>query len=203
MTALATLDADGVRAFDPAARALIGALLGRAEALGERAGKKLRARAEVRISLLGQAFASARARATNALSMLPGDAPSRPLLARALAAGDLTTVLFQARRYVRRSGSDLASAARLSKQSDAAARYERSFSELFAALDVARALDTLPEAAGPYNALTLAARTLGELGSLSPAYLRAQVMRLEDLGALIGLPPAPSLPIGRSRRRTR
>jgi hypothetical protein len=53
-----------------------------------------------------------------------------------------------------------------------------------ATLAVARAADNLPEAAGPYNAQVLVARTLTALAELSPAYVRALVAAADDLAAL-------------------
>ena len=84
----------------------------------------------------------------------------------------------------------------------ARALYDRSLDEAAAACALARATDAVPSASGPYNALALATRALGELGALSPAYLRAQLARLEDLGVLLGLPAEVSSPRARPRRRS-
>ena len=81
------------------------------------------------------------------------------------------------------------------------ALYDRSLDEAAAACALARATDAVPSASGPYNALALATRALGELGALSPAYLRAQLARLEDFGALLGLPVETAAPRARHRRR--
>jgi hypothetical protein len=71
---------------------------------------------------------------------------------------------------------------------DAFLRYESARDSLAASIEIARALDAVSELAGPYNASSLAARALGELAELCPAYVRAQIDRLEDLGALLALP---------------
>jgi hypothetical protein len=83
----------------------------------------------------------------------------------------------------------------------ARALYDRSLDEAAAACALARATDAVPSASGPYNALALATRALGELGALSPAYLRAQLARLEDLGELLGFPAEAPSPRARPRRR--
>ena len=56
------------------------------------------------------------------------------------------------------------------------------------ALLVARAVDNVPDAVGPYNPQALIARALGLVESVSPAYLGALLSGIEDLGALRRLP---------------
>ena len=134
---------------------------------------------------------------------MPGDPREHAALAVALAAGDFAAIQRAALRHARRPVNRAAEAVRVTRRRVAASHYERTSCEVFVALEVARALDTLPEAAGPYNALSLAARALGALGALSASYLRAQVSRLEDLGALLALPPVTREPRSRARRRSR
>ena len=203
LEALATLDAAGARAFDPAGFRLISALRERAETLGGGARERLRARADVRHGELAASLAAARARAETAFAALPPDTPARASLAAALASGDFAVVHRAALRHARRPVNRAEDAARLTRRAMAASHYERTCCDVFVALEVARARGAVSEAAGPYNALSLAARSLDELGALSASYLRAQVMRLEDLGALLALPPATASVRGRVRRRPR
>ncbi len=67
------------------------------------------------------------------------------------------------------------------------------------ALVVARAADNLPDDVGPYNPQALTARALSLMESISPAYLRALLGGLDDLGALKRL----AEPKRRGRRRRR
>lgn len=199
---LAALDEAGARTFDPAGFGLIGALLGRAERTFGGAADMLRARADARIDQLTKSFGTARARAREALATIPEEAANRAELTHALGSGDLVSVIRASKRHARRSLACSADAPRSSRHA-MANTYERSFENVQAAFSVAHALDALPEASGPYNALSLAARTLVELGALSPAYLRAHVLRLEDLGALLQLPPPVTTPPGGRVRRKR
>lgn len=188
----------GVRGFDAAGVHLVEALLRRAGDLPGPAGDRLQARAEARVHQLTTTFEAARRRAEAALARVPGDAPDRECLLRALGEGELAMVVRAARRHSeapRRPRADVASAQR--RAQDAAARYERACNGLTAAIEIARALDTVSDMAGPYNPLSLAARALGELAELAPAYVRAQIDRLEDLGALLALPAERT---ARSRR---
>ncbi len=227
---VASLDAAGARTFDAAAFALVVGLVARAEALGEgRGGARLRARALREVASLEARLERAREDAGRALDAM--DPSRRARAARALERGDVTSVRRAARRRerprdpvrdaaegawlvrlaaeARASGvwsDDLADdgspGRRLATIASLAARlYERSLDEAAAASAVARAVDAVPSASGPYNALALATRALGELGALSPAYLRAQLARLEDLGALLALPAEVATPRARTRRR--
>ena len=53
-----------------------------------------------------------------------------------------------------------------------------------AAVAVARAVDNVPDAAGPYNGQVLAARALAALADLAPEYLRVIIAAADDLAAL-------------------
>jgi len=64
-----------------------------------------------------------------------------------------------------------------------------------AALAVARAVDGVPEGAGPYNPQALAARALQAAEALSPTYVQALLEELDDLAALeAALAPPPKKP---------
>jgi hypothetical protein len=69
--------------------------------------------------------------------------------------------------------------------------YEDSVAELVASLALARAVDVVPEHAGPYNALRIASSVLDAMRELSPAYLTSQLNRLEELASLLALPELP------------
>lgn len=70
--------------------------------------------------------------------------------------------------------------------------------EIRATAATARAVDQVPEAAGPYNGAAVAARALEELAALAPGYVSSYVAWLEDLAALAELPDART---ASSRRR--
>jgi hypothetical protein len=72
-----------------------------------------------------------------------------------------------------------------------AASYEDSVAELVASFALARAVDVVPEDAGPYNPLRIASETLDSMRALSPFYLTVQLNRLEELATLLGLPDLP------------
>ncbi len=197
-SALAALLRAGVRAFDPGGVHLVESLLRRGNELDASARARLHARAGARASELAASFAAARRRAEIALADVPQDAPGRATLAAALDAGELAHVVRAARRLAgqpRRWRADATTTAH--RAHHAFLRYESARDSLAASIEIARALDAVSELAGPYNASSLAARALGELAELCPAYVRAQIDRLEDLGALLALPAEPAR---RSRR---
>jgi hypothetical protein len=82
--------------------------------------------------------------------------------------------------------------------------YEDSVADLVASFALARAVDVVPQDAGPYNALRIASDALDTMRAVSPFYLTVQLNRLEELASLLTLPdlpekpkPQPSLPAKR------
>jgi hypothetical protein len=62
---------------------------------------------------------------------------------------------------------------------------------MVASLALARAVDVVPEDAGPYNALRIASEALDRMREISPLYLTVQLNRLEELATLLALPELP------------
>ncbi len=69
--------------------------------------------------------------------------------------------------------------------------YAQARAALVAARDLAQALVTEADTAGPYNAGALAAEALREASRLSSLYVRALLAQLDAYRALAVLPPAP------------
>ncbi len=72
--------------------------------------------------------------------------------------------------------------------------YEDSVAALVASFALARAVDVVPEDAGPYNPLRIASTTLDRMREVSPFYLTVQLNRLEELASLLALPELPAPP---------
>jgi hypothetical protein len=75
-----------------------------------------------------------------------------------------------------------------------AVAYEDSVASLVASFALARAVDVVPEDAGPYNPLLIASSTLDRMREVSPFYLTVQLNRLEELASLLALPELPAPP---------
>ena len=75
-----------------------------------------------------------------------------------------------------------------------AVAYEDSVAALVASFALARAVDVVPEDAGPYNPLRIASTTLDRMREVSPFYLTVQLNRLEELASLLALPELPAPP---------
>lgn len=69
--------------------------------------------------------------------------------------------------------------------------YEDSVAALVASFALARAVDVVPEDAGPYNPLRIASSTLDRMREISPFFLTVQLNRLEELASLLALPELP------------
>ena len=216
----------GAREHDAPAFDFIESLLRKSEALSEGAQALLVARAASRAAQLEADFAAARIRAENELSAFVD--PSESLRA-AFASGSFSTVFRAARRRAASLVPAIDShwiAWRVRLETKARARgvrprfnvdganvaeevhalatalYEASHAEASATMTAMRATADLPDVAGPYNPLALAAGALAELATLSPAYLAALVTQLAEIGALQALPPVIS-PETRSASATR
>lgn len=72
--------------------------------------------------------------------------------------------------------------------------YEDSVAALVASFALARAVDVVPEDAGPYNPLRIASTTLDRMREVSPFFLTVQLNRLEELASLLALPELPAPP---------
>jgi hypothetical protein len=71
-----------------------------------------------------------------------------------------------------------------------------------ATIAVARAADNLPDTAGPYNGQVLAARALGAMAAISPAYVSAVVAAIDDLaGAEARITPATPKPARPAKKK--
>lgn len=228
---LERLGRDGASSFDPPSVRFIERLVGHAHALGGGAAERLLRRAIERIELLDAAYRSARAAAQASLDRLRGAAPELdPMLRRLVESGDWRAIprveaqwrLREARahrargRSWLRAGSRAVAAHALSRVDEPAegelsaahrggadrlALFREAAELARAELAVARALDQVPTDAGPYNAQALAARALGALGELSPAYLRAYLANLDDLARLEAATAAIAEAPGKKPRR--
>jgi len=144
-----------------------------------------------------------------AMGARPVRLPHLARLARAALDRDLVPIADMARELASLAGEDGALPRRSKRRAlllgSALSRalFRESLERARAPLAVARARDNVPEAAGPYNPQALAARALGALDELSPAYAQALVAALDDLASLAAaLEPAPRKVKGSRRRRT-
>lgn len=196
---LEALEARGARAFDAPSCDCVRALLARAEVLDAAAGRLLRERAGVHLERLARRYDQARAAAERRLDAAERVHGALPAERAALTRGELVALRRGLRRLEHRSAP---SAPRERRR--AAQEYRGSLAELSASFTVARAVDTVPEHAGPYNPVRIATDLLAWIGRLSPIYLTAQLSRLEELASLLELPdPASPPPAPRKARRTK
>jgi hypothetical protein len=210
-SALDTLESLGARAYDAPACDCVRALLTRAEELGGATATILVGRAESHVVSLRERFERDQARVAERVTVLEQRTGRQPELRKALERGDITRVARTVRRLAMRPISQHTSRhlsaqyephvdepqqpaspqARPSPRRKRAASYEDSVAELVASFALARAVDVVPEDAGPYNPLRIASETLDSMRSLSPFYLTVQLNRLEELATLLSLPELP------------
>jgi hypothetical protein len=204
--ALAALEASGARGFDAISCDCVRALIARADALPPSASGLLHARARVHIGRLAARFERARGEVERRI-VAAEQVRGALLTARAaLARGELSSARRMLRQLERRP-PDAANALALahSERLRRAGEYETALAEIFAVLALARAVDGVPEQAGPYNPLRIASDLLERIRAVSPLYLTAQLQRLEELAGLLSLPEFPepiSKPPARKARGT-
>ena len=208
--ALDALEAQGARAYDAPACDCVRALLTRAEELGGATAAILVGRAESHIESLRERFARDQARVCARVTTLEERAGEQLELRKALERGEITRVGRAVRRLAMRPVSRVVRPATVTpdaaqnRQEQApaaqdtrstrrkhAVSYEDSVAELVASFALARAVDVVPEDAGPYNPLRIASETLDSMRALSPFYLTVQLNRLEELATLLALPELP------------
>jgi hypothetical protein len=201
--ALDVLEAEGARSFDAASCDCVRTLLERAEELGGDTAALLAQRAHVHVERLADRFRRAGERTKRVLARVESERGKQPSAHDALTLGDVV----RARRVLRRAlhrPLDRARISRMPAKQRALLEYDDSVAELVASFALARALDVVPEHAGPYNPLRIASDLLSRMRTVSPIYLTAQLNRLEELASLLELPELPpevvkTLP-GRKRR---
>jgi Protein of unknown function (DUF2894) len=211
---LARLEALNARGFDLELCDCVRALLERAVALGGGAGDRLVVRAEGYLSELQGSFERSRARAEALVTELEASRGPQPELRARMTRGELTDAVREARHLrarpqvarpkpvqpapAARTASDLARQPQAPTTKQVAPRrsaqklaYEDSVAELVASFAMARAVDVVPEDAGPYNPLRIASDLLDSLRGVSPMFLTVQLNRLEELGSMLTLPELP------------
>jgi len=203
--ALDALEARGARLFDAPTCACVRALVTRAEELGGETGRILTERAESHFTRLRTRFEAARAEARERLAMLERDRGALPELRDLLEIGDLTR-LRRALRRLKQRPLVLGQLDEATTQRTRAVEYEDSLAELVASFALARAVDVVPNHAGPYNPLRIASDLLARMRAVSPLYLTVQLNRLEELASLLSLPELPqavsgTLPRGAKKKR--
>ncbi|MDB4971884.1 MAG: uncharacterized protein JWN48_225 [Myxococcaceae bacterium] len=189
---LDALEGQGARLFDAASCDCVRTLITRAEEHGGRTGELLSERAQAHLDRLRERFEGARARAETHVDALEQQRGPLHKLRETLKNGDVT----QVRRKLRRLASEpiKAVASKLKRTTERpkhTADYEESLAELVASFALARALDVVPEHAGPYNPLRIASDLLTRMRTVSPIYLTAQLNRLEELASMMELPELP------------
>lgn len=187
--ALDALEAKGARQFDAPSCDCVRALLTRSEELDGETARILSERALVHLARLRTRFEQARAQTQARLAAAERVHGELPRLRDLLTIGDLTRV----RRALRKLELRPPTRAPLAPRRSAAA-YEDALAELVAALALARAVDVVPEQAGPYNPLRIASELLTRMRAVSPLYLTVQLNRLEELASMLSLPELPPPP---------
>ncbi len=210
-TALDALEAEGARGFDPEACDCIRKLITQGEELGGAIAARLAVRAGAHFQGLSERFRRDHARVQSQLEAFETKRDeSLPELHKQLARGETTRVARTLRRIRMRPPRPVQPAStalariepgaapraagprsRISVRQKQALAYEDSVAELVATFALARAVDVVPEDAGPYNALRIASETLDRMRSISPFYLTVQLNRLEELASLLSLPEVP------------
>jgi hypothetical protein len=217
---LAALERAGLSAWDPPAIPLVERLIAAATRGEPQLADRLCTRAESHLDRLERSLADAKLRADAAVRRVAALEPDLvPVLERTLAAQAFCDVQRLARRCrpvaaprkrrAREQNAALAARAearglpladpREAPDPEAVVRasYRESVSAARASLAVTRAVAAVPEDAGHYNPLQVAAHAL-EAMSAYPAYLRAQLARLEALELLGELPKLKARTRGRS-----
>lgn len=210
---LSELEARGARGYDAPACDCARALLARAEELGSGVAALLVARAQVHVESLAERFERDKARVAARLALLDSNHEAYASLQRCMERGELLKVA----RSVRRISVEPRAARRLLVERIApedeakpaaptqrppprparkqrAVVYEDSVAALVASFALARAVDVVPEDAGPYNPLRIASSTLDRMREVSPFFLTVQLNRLEELASLLALPELPAPP---------
>jgi hypothetical protein len=188
----------GAEAFDAPAFEHAVALLCAADGRSAEAAARLVARADERAARLEGELAAAHARGSTRRP------PPKPWTDAGVVQAWRTRLVERARQRGGVPPAPPNEPARDAVRRLSSALYAVSRDELVAALTARRARTLVPSAAGPYNSLALAARTLGEIASLSSPYLAALVGMLGELGALAALPPqAAPRAVPRPKRRGR
>ena len=201
-SALDALEAEGARLFDAASCDCVRALLTRGEELGGEVRRLLAERAATHVERLRSRFDAARARTRAQLSAVEAQAGPQPSLHEALARGDVVQVGRALRKLVA-SPRRTKLARRPAPLPSESLRYEDSLAELVASFALARAVDVVPEHAGPYNPLRIASELLERMRTVSPIYLTAQLNRLEELASLLELPELPEQAVAKLPRKKR
>ncbi|MET0287307.1 MAG: DUF2894 domain-containing protein [Polyangiales bacterium] len=194
--ALDALEARGARAFDSASCDCVRALVTRGEKLEGKAGELLASRAQVHVERLTARFDKARVDTARLLDSAERTHGTLTKLRTAFERGDLGTV----RRALRKLGGMPPKPAPVTKRD--AHEYEDSLAEMVASFALARAVDVVPQDAGPYNPLRIASDLLERMRKVSPIYLTAQLNRLEELASMMELPELPE-PISKTLPRKR
>jgi hypothetical protein len=189
--ALDRLRAEGMEAFDEVSCACVEALIARARQLAPRAAELLGQRAGAHMTRLRERFAAARVVTAQRLEQAERRVGALPREREALQRGALASV----RRALRRLGTGPQPAAALVTVRDERKRrtseYRSELASYISTRAVARAVDGVPEQAGPYNPLRIASDLLVRISTFSPIYLSSQLQRLEELASLMGLPELP------------
>lgn len=194
------LEASGARLFDAPTCECIRALIQRAEELGGETRRLLAERAESHLERLRARFSRAREEARERLAACESERGVQPALRDLLEMGDLLRV----RRALRRlAQTPLYQAADQRRAHKRGAEYEESLAELVAAFALARAVEVVPEHAGPYNPLRIASDLLARMRAVSPLYLTIQLNRLEELASLLALPELPKRPSAPTAKKRR
>lgn len=195
---LQALEASGARAFDSASCDCVRTLITRAGALQPTGAQLLAARAQAHMARLRERFDRARERAEQRLEVAEDTFGALPTQRAALARGDVSTVRRSLRRFnsvpPRLAGSALARGDVERERGRRANEYEAALAELVTSMALARAVDVVPEHAGPYNPLRIASDLLARIRTVSPIYLTAQLKRLDELASMLSLPELPELP---------
>lgn len=211
---LDSLEAAGARGYDAEACDCVRALLTRAEELKGPVGERLVARAFVHVCALRDRYQQDQERVRARLESVDVEPEIREVLEKLIARGELIRAARNLRRLAalpesaRRSDSLAPSEAASNRERPLSARgaprggprsdrrkrvvaYEDSVAALVASFALARAVDVVPEDAGPYNPLRIASETLDRIREVSPFYLTVQLNRLEELASLLALPELP------------
>jgi hypothetical protein len=193
--ALDALEAVGARSFDMPACDCVRQLITRAEELGGRTAELLAQRAQAHLDRLRERFEHARSSTEHKLGALEVTHGPLHKLRETLAHGDVTLVRRKLRRLatapIKAAPAERKRAPRTREQRRDHADYEESLAELVASFALARAVDVVPEHAGPYNPLRIASDLLARMRTVSPIYLTAQLNRLEELASMLELPELP------------
>jgi hypothetical protein len=189
--ALDSFRAEGAGAFDDMSCACVEALIARARQLEPRPAELLGQRAGAHMTRLRERFAAASVVTAQRLEQTEQRVGALPREREALQRGAFASV----RRALRRLGAGPQPQAALATVRDERKRrtseYRSQLASYITTRAVARAVDGVPEQAGPYNPLRIASDLLVRISTFSPIYLSSQLQRLEELASLMGLPEVP------------